>query len=142
MTAPALQRAWTRRPLWQIGLGAAAIASAANVVAYVVARATGVPLELTEVFEDDFTRMPVQNFVLATLLEGGVAGTVLAAACRRWARHPRAYFVALGAIGTLASFAVPITSDGSTATVVVLSISHVVAALIIVPPLALALRAT
>jgi uncharacterized protein DUF6069 len=142
MTTPTLGRVWTGRPLWRIGLVAAVVASAANVVVYLVARAAGVPLELTEVFADDFARMPVQNFVLATLLEGGVVGTVLAAACRRWATRPRASFVALAVIGTLASFALPLASDGSTATVVVLSISHVVAALIIVPPLALALRPT
>jgi hypothetical protein len=45
----------------------------------------------------------------------------------------------LAAIGLVASFALPITSDGSTATKVALSISHVVVAVIIVPALALAL---
>jgi hypothetical protein len=48
-------------------------------------------------------------------------------------------FLALAAIGLVASFALPITSDGSTATKVVLSISHVVVAAIILPALALAL---
>jgi len=41
--------------------------------------------------------------------------------------------------GLTASFALPITSDASTATKVVLAISHVVVAIIIVPALALAL---
>jgi hypothetical protein len=106
---------------------------------YVAARAAGVPMELTEVFEDHFARMPVLNMVWASLLEGGVGGTVLAVACRRWAKHPRPYFVALTMIGLVASFAFPITSDASTATKVVLSISHVVVAVLIVPALALAL---
>jgi hypothetical protein len=133
--------AWSERPLWQIGIAAALVAAAANAVIYVIARAAGVPLELTEVFSDDFEQMPVSAFVLGTLLDGGVAGTALAAACRRWAPHPRTWFIALAAIGTVASFALPFGSDGTTATKVVLSLTHVVAALIIVPPLALALRA-
>jgi Family of unknown function (DUF6069) len=129
----------TAQPLWRIGLTAASVASAANVVVYVVARAAGVPLELTEVFADDFERIPASSFVLATLLEGGVTATAVAAICRKWASRPRASFVALAVIGTIASLGLPIASDGTTATVVVLSISHIVAALVIVPALALAL---
>ena len=130
---------WTRRPLWQAGLAAALVAAAASILVYVAARAAGVPMELTEVFEDHFARMPVMNMAWAALLEGGVAGTALGAACRRWARRPRSTFVALAMIGLIASFALPVGSDGSTATKVVLSVSHVVVAAIIVPALALAL---
>jgi hypothetical protein len=96
-------------------------------------------MELTEVFEDEFARMPVMNMAFGALLEGGAAGTALAAACRRWSRRPRLSFVTLTTIGLIASFALPVFSDASTATKVVLSISHVVVALIIVPPLALTL---
>ncbi|HEY3035704.1 MAG TPA: DUF6069 family protein [Streptosporangiaceae bacterium] len=135
------RRPWTRRPLWQVGLVAALVAAAASVLVYVTARAGGVPMELTEVFEDHFARMPVMNMAWAALLEGGVAGTALAAACRRWARRPRSAFLAVAGIGLIASFALPIASDASTATKVVLSISHVVVAAIVVPALALALPA-
>ena len=127
------------RPLWQAGLAAALVSAAASVVVYVAARAAGVPMELTEVFQDRFGRMPVMNMAWAALLEGGLAGTALAAACRRWTRRPRSYFVALAMAGLIGSFALPITSDASTATKVVLAISHVVVAIIIVPALALAL---
>lgn len=137
--APVRQRPWTQRPLWQVGMAAALVAAAASVLVYVVARAAGVPMELTEVFADEFARMPVQNMAFAALLEGGVAGTVLAAACRRWTRRPRLSFVALAMVGLLASFVVPIASDASAATKVVLSMSHVVVAVIIVPALTLAL---
>ena len=68
-----------------------------------------------------------------------VAGTLLATACRRWTRRPRPTFVILAVIGLVASFAMPVVSDASTATKVVLSISHLVVAAIIVPALALAL---
>ena len=138
-SAPSPRRLWTGRPLWQVGLAAAVVAAAASVAVYAAGRAAGVPMALTEVFEDKFARMPVANMVFAALLEGGLAGTVLAAACRRWAPRPRVWFLALAAVGLVASFALPITSDGSTATKVVLSISHVVVAAIIVPALALAL---
>ena len=136
---PVPARLLAGRPLWQVGLAAALAAAAANAALYLAARAAGVPLELTEVFSDEFERMPLSSFVLATLLEGGAAGTVLAAACRRWSRHPRASFVALAVTGTLASLWLPVASDGSLATIVVLSVSHAVAALVIVPALAVAL---
>lgn len=131
--------AWTGRPLWLVGLVTALVAAVASVVVYAAARAAGVPMELTEVFEDEFARMPVVNMAFAALLEGGVAGTTLAAACRRWTRRPRLWFVSLTTIGLIASFALPIISDASTATKVVLSISHIVVAVIIVPPLAMTL---
>jgi Family of unknown function (DUF6069) len=134
-----VRRLWTGRPLWQVGLVSALVAAAASVVVYAVARAAGVPMELTEVFEDEFARMPVMNMAWAALLDGGVTGTVLAAACRRWSRRPRSSFVVLAMIGLLGSFALPIMSDATTATKVVLAIGHVVVAIIIVPALALAL---
>jgi hypothetical protein len=137
----ARRRPWTQRPLWQVGLAAALVAAVAGVLVYVAARSAGVPMELTEVFENRFARMPVMNMAWAALLDGGLTGTVLAAACRRWARRPRNTFVALAIIGLLASFLYPVTSDATTATKVVLSISHVVVAAIIVPALALALPA-
>lgn len=136
---PVGRHPWNERPLWQVGVVAALVAAAASIIVYVAARAAGVPMELTEVFEDEFARMPVMNMAWAALLEGGLAGTVLAAACRRWTGRPRSYFVVLAMIGLIASFALPITSDASTATKVVLSISHVVVAIVIVPALALAL---
>lgn len=138
-TSRARERAWTRRPLWLVGLVAALVAAIASVAVYAVARIIGVPMELTEVLEDQFARMPVLNMAWAALLDGGLAGTVLAAACRRWAKQPRAAFVVCAATGLIASFALPVVSDASTATKVVLSISHVVVAAIIVPALALAL---
>ncbi|HZD38900.1 MAG TPA: DUF6069 family protein [Actinomycetes bacterium] len=137
---PSTRPASARRPLWQVGLVASLIAAAANTVLYVAARLAGVPLELTEVFSDHFGRIPVSSFVLATLLEGGAVATVAAAACQQWAPRPRTWFVSLALAGMVASFWLPVTSDGTTATMVVLSISHVFAALIIVPALALALH--
>lgn len=136
---PAPARRWTDRPLWQVGLASAPVAAVAAVAVYAIARAAGVPMELTEVFETTFARMPVINMAFAALLEGGIAGTVLAAACRRWTSHPRTWFLVLTTIGLAASFAFPILSDGSTATKLVLSASHLVVAAIIVPALTLAL---
>jgi hypothetical protein len=52
---------WTQRPLWLVGLGAATLAAVAGVAVYAVARIIGVPMELTEVFENHFARMPVLN---------------------------------------------------------------------------------
>ncbi|GAA2637292.1 DUF6069 family protein [Actinomadura fulvescens] len=132
-------RPWSGRPLWQVGLAAALAAAAASVLVYGAARAAGVPMELTEIFDNEFARMPVTNMAFGALLDGGAAGTALAYACRRWARRPRRLFMAVAMTGLIASFSLPITSDASTATKVVLAISHVVVAAIIVPALALAL---
>jgi Family of unknown function (DUF6069) len=137
--APVCRGRWIGRPLWQVGLAAALVAAVASIIVYVAARAAGVPMELTEVFEDHFARMPVRNMAWAALLDGGLTGTLVAAACRRWTRHPRSYFLALAIAGLVTSFWLPITSDASIATKVVLAISHVVVAIIIVPALALAL---
>lgn len=115
------------------------LAAAASLLVYAIARAAGVPMELTEVFEDHFARMPVQNMAFAALLDGGVSGTVLAVVCRRWTRRPRVFFLSLTGVGFLASFAFPIVSDATTATKVALSIGHVVVAAVIVPALAAAL---
>lgn len=138
-TATARRRFWAGRPLWQLGLGSAVVAAAASLAVYAIARAAGVPMEITEIFEDHFARMPIMNMAWAALLDGGVAGTLLAMACRRWTSHPRAFFLTVTAVGFLASFAFPITSDASTATKLVLSLSHVIVAAIIVPTLASAL---
>lgn len=138
-TASVHSRPCRQRPLWQVGALAAPVAAVASVLVYVTARAAGVPMELTEVFEDTYARMPALNMAWAALLEGGVAGTALAAACRRWTPHPRLCFFTLSLTGLIASFALPIFSDASPATKIVLSISHLVVAAIIVPALTLAL---
>jgi len=127
------------RPLWQCGLAAASVAAVASVAIYLVARAAGVPMALTELFEDKFARMPLMNMAWAALLDGGLGSTLLAAMCQRWSDHPRTAFLVLATIGLIASFLFPIFSDASTSTKVVLSISHVVVAMIIVPAVALAL---
>lgn len=132
-------RRWAERPLWQIGPAAAVVAALAGLAVYALARAAGVSMELTEVFEDEFARMPPLNMAWAALLEGGVGGTLLAVACRRWAPRPRRYFVAAAMVGLAASFALPIASDADLATKIVLSVGHVVVAAVIVPQLALAL---
>lgn len=125
--------------MWQIGLAVGLVAAAAGIVVYAAARVAGVPMELTEVFEDQFARMPVLNMAWAALLDGALPGTVLAALCRRWAARPRLSFIMLTAVGFLASFVLPVTSDASTATKAVLSFSHMAAAAIIIPPLTIAL---
>jgi Family of unknown function (DUF6069) len=130
-----------RPSLLRVGLVAGLVASAASVLVYVAARAAGIPLELTDVFEDQFRRMSVVSFILGTLLDGAAVATVTAAACRWLTQRPRLWFVALSGIGTLVSFALPVASDGTTATKVVLCISHVVVAVVLVPPLASALPA-
>lgn len=127
------------RQLWLAGLVAGLAAAAASAAVYWIARAAGVPMELTEVFEDEFARVSVLDMVWGALLDGAVVGTAIAAACRRWSRRPQRWFLTLAGGGLLASFALPVASDASTATKVVLSVSHVVIAAIIVPALASAL---
>jgi hypothetical protein len=139
-TARGALRGWPAdRPLWQVGLASAMVAAAASAAIYGVARSIGVPMALTEVFENHYARMPIESMVFASLLDGGVAGTVLATACRRWTTRARTWFVAFASLGLLASFAFPIWSDATTATKIVLSISHLVVAAVIVPALAVAL---
>jgi Family of unknown function (DUF6069) len=120
------------RRLVRTGALASVGAAAATVLFALVLEAIDVPLEV------DGDEIPIPGFAFATLV-GSVVGILLALAFARWARRPaRTFAITTVALG-LASFVPVLTADADTATQVGLALSHVVAAAVVIPALAVAL---
>jgi hypothetical protein len=75
------------------------------------------------------------GFAQLTLI-GAVIGTVLAFALAKWAARPRRTFVVTTVTLTALSLVPDVTVDASTASKLVLMLTHLVAAAIVVPALA------
>ena len=126
-------------PLWQVGgLSAVAGAVAAELFAQ-ICKAFDVSLSVGSSGASTAEPIPFGGFATVTLLWGAV-GTVLAIALARWAKHPARTFVVTTVALTVLSFAAPLTAGATdTSTKIVLMVSHVVAAAVIIPALALRL---
>ncbi len=131
--APAAVR--VRRPgrVVRAGLLAGLTAAAAN---FAVA-ATAHQLDVT--FEVKGDAIPLIAFPQVTLM-AAVIGIGLAAVFARWARRPRRTFVATTAILATLSMVPPAIVDAATATKLVLGLTHVIAAVIIIPAMASRLK--
>jgi hypothetical protein len=119
-----------RRPhLLRTGLVAGVVASVATTLAAVVARWAGADLAVAG------ERIPLNGFATLTMV-GALIGVVLAAAFSRWADRPRAMFVRTTVVLTALSIVPDVIADATIATRAVLALTHVIAAVIIVPALA------
>jgi hypothetical protein len=115
---------------------AAIAAAVATTAVAVIAKAVGVPLMAAPQTADAAQAIPMTGFAMGTLLSTAI-GTVLAVVLARRAGHPVRIFVAVTAVLTVVSFAGPITTGyATTATRLVLELTHVVAAAIVIPALA------
>ena len=119
----------SRRVLWTAGLLSGAVASATTTVMAAVASAADVALTI------DGEEIPLLGFAQMTML-GAVIGTVLAWAFSKWASRPRRTFVVTTVALTALSLVPDLLVNASTATKLVLMATHVVAAAIVVPPIA------
>jgi peptidoglycan/LPS O-acetylase OafA/YrhL len=122
----------TARPVWLVGVVASVVAAVATIVFALIAKAIDVPLEV------DGEEIPIVGFGFLTVI-WSLVGTALAMALARWAKRPAAVFVVVTVVLTLVSFVPVITADSDTATQVVLALAHVLAAVIVIPALALRL---
>lgn len=122
----------TTSPVWRVGAVASAAAAVATVLFALAAKAIDIPMEV------DSEEIPVAGFAMVTLV-WSVVGTGLAMALARWAKRPARTFVVTTVVLTLVSFVPVVTADASTATQVALALSHVLAAGIVIPALALRL---
>jgi hypothetical protein len=132
----------TIRPLWLVGLVVGLVGSAAAIVVALAAEALDVPMLVAESETADTMQVPASGFVIFVMASTAV-GVVLAYALARWAKHPARTFVVVGVVLTALSMGLPITThQATTATRLVLGLTHVVAAAIIIPAIAhqLALR--
>jgi len=122
-------RPGTNRRLWKTGAVAGVSAAVATTVCAALAQAADVPLKVSG------ESIPALGFGQLTLV-GAILGTILAVTLSRWARRPRRTFVTTTIALTALSIIPDVTADATTATQVVLALSHVVAAAIVIPALA------
>jgi hypothetical protein len=124
------------RSTWRAGISASLVAALATLLFIVVAHALGVSLKVGPPGAHHAEAIPVLAFAQWALI-WSLVGTGLAVALQRHAKHPRATFVVTTVVLTVLSFGAPITAGYTAfATKVVLSLSHVVAAAIVIPVLA------
>jgi Family of unknown function (DUF6069) len=123
------------RSLVRVGLVAGVLGATAATAVAVVAKAAGVPMLAAPHGAAAGKAIPMWGFATATLLSVAV-GVVLAAAVARWILRPVRAFVAVTIALTLVSFFGPIsTGHATTATRLVLALTHVAAAAIAIPML-------
>lgn len=131
-TGPSTRSFLTTSPVWRVGALASVIATIVTTLFALGAKAIDVPLEVAD--ED----IPILAFTTLTLGWSAV-GTVLAVVLAGRAKRPARTFVVITVLLTVLSFASPTTADADTATQVTLALSHVVAAAVVIPMLAVRL---
>jgi hypothetical protein len=124
------------RPLWLVGLAATVAGAAVTALVAAVARAADVPLEVASSSDAAPEAIPVSGVAVLVVI-GGIVGVVMALGTNRWATRPARAFVVATTVLTAVSFVAPlIAENATTATRVVLELTHLVAAAIIIPPIA------
>jgi hypothetical protein len=118
------------------GAVAALAATAATVLTGAAARAVDIPMQVAAGADEAARDIPLWAYAQITLIST-VVGTLLAFALNRYARRPARTFVVVTTLLTVISFVGPVTAQhATTATRVVLELTHVIAAAIVIPPLA------
>jgi len=125
-----------QRPLVLVGAVAGAVAAAATTLVAVAAKAVDVPLEAAPRNADAAKEIPMSGFATGTLMMVAV-GIVIALLLAWKAKRPARTWVITTVVLTVISFAGPIsTGHATTATRLVLGLTHVVAAAIVIPAIA------
>jgi hypothetical protein len=123
-------------PVWAVGIVATLVAAVAVGLAAVIASAAGVPLEAAPQDASGPEDIPLWGFPLSMALMGAV-GVVIALAVNRWAGRPARTWTIATLVLTAVSFAGPITTGhATTATRLVLEVTHVIGAAIVIPAVA------
>jgi Family of unknown function (DUF6069) len=140
MTAPQPVRthrsALATRPIWLVGLAATVAGAAVTALVAAVARAADVPLEVASSSDAAPEAIPVSGVAVLVVI-CGIVGVVMAFGTNRWATRPaRAFVVATTALTAVSLVTPLIAENATTATRVVLELTHLVAAAIIIPPIA------
>jgi hypothetical protein len=116
------------------GVAATALASIATPIVAAAGHAAGISLDISG------QPIPVLGFATLTAFFS-VIGLVLALILARVARHPRSTFVRTTVVLTVLSLVPDVIVDATTATKVLLMLTHVVAAAIVIPATARRLAA-
>lgn len=136
-------RSWiTTRPVWLVGLVTLIVGGAAAELFALAARVIDVPMEVPQGFgADEAEDIFYGGFIVGAVMYG-VVGILIAMGLARWASRPARIWWIVTAVLVLLSFLNPIAAENTdTATKVVLSISHVIVAVFVVPAIGLRLSA-
>lgn len=115
------------------GVVAAAVASAATMAVAATGHAAGVSLDMAG------APIPVAGFGVLTAVFS-VVGVILSVVLQRFARTPRQTFVRTTVVLTALSLVPDVIADAGPATKALLMLTHLVAAVIVVPAVARRLR--
>jgi hypothetical protein len=122
-------------PVWAVAAVSALVAAVAVGLTALVADLAGVPLEAAPQNADGPEAIPLWGFPMSMLMSGAV-GVLIALAVARWSRKPARTWTIATVVLTVVSVAGPITTGhATTATRLVLELTHVVAAAIVIPAL-------
>jgi heme A synthase len=150
MTAPALTFATTiipsdataaparhtgSRRMWAVGAVAGVVSSLIVIALVATAEGAGVPMEVAENSTKQPEHVPLMGYGMV-ILGSTLIGLLLASAFARWARRPRRAFVIAALVLTAVSFAFPATTTATTATKVMLEITHVIPAALVIAAIA------
>jgi hypothetical protein len=134
-TTPANTTTAPTKPLIRGGLTAAAVAAAATATVAAAGHFAGISLNVGG------APIPVSGFAVLTAVFS-VVGLVLALVLARWARRPRTAFLRTTIALTALSLVPDVLADASTATKMLLMLTHLVAAAIVIPAIARRLSAS
>ena len=124
------------RPIWQVGALATVGGAIVTELFVLGARAVDIPMKAADPGVDHAKDIPVGGVAMAVVM-WAVVGTVLAAVLARRAHNPARTFVATTVTLTVLSLLGPaLAVHTETATKVVLALAHVIAAGVVIPPLA------
>lgn len=123
-------------PVWRVGVLAGVAASVAVTAVAIAAKAIDIPMMAAPRSADVGQDIPLYGYAMGTLMSTAI-GTLLAVVLAWKAKRPVPVFVVITTVLTLISFGGPVTTGhATTATRVVLALTHVVAAAIVIPALA------
>jgi hypothetical protein len=109
-------------------------AGVVNTVIALIAKAADVPMQVKGFGADVREDIPVYAYFVSTVF-ASVLGIALALLMKRFGKTQRSFMIVAGVLAGL-SLLSPLFADATTATKVVLEVTHIVAAVIIIPVLA------
>jgi hypothetical protein len=122
-----------RMPVWRVAAGAGVLAAAAAELTALVARLAGVPMEAGGAGADRAEPIPPLGFATMTLFFAA-AGLVLAVVLARRATHAARIYAVVTTVVVAVSLLGPVSAGATTtATKVVLALTHVVAGAVAIP---------
>jgi Family of unknown function (DUF6069) len=124
------------RPVWVVSAAASAVALVVTELYGLVARLAGVPMSAAGFGQAKAGPVTAASFAMGVVI-CAFWGTVLAVVIARFASRPaRVYLITTIALTAVSLFAPLSAADTATSTKLTLAVGHILAAAIIIPPVA------